>query len=339
MEDCTLPRRTASHRSRFAPAHFVHCRLLDAGETLAFARRSVGRLRSIPGKAGGQCAIDARAGRWVRGRPRERPEEVLRHCSSVLRAERTGDRRSSTVPRCSGGCGLRFLVDSGRRCRSRWRRRRGLKHRRGRGREDGCVRVLVPAYEAAHATHDGLRLGPRERQEDAPVVFDQILLAVRLDAGPGRWHGWGNLRDSARISTRYASGRAGTPWTPVPLGLLLRRLRRGRGRIALGPTLPRGLLTVALHVAAFRSGLFIAGFARLFRGPCPSTVVTAIVAPLHALRLGGQRRGASEHHDGGHESYPSPNTHPSWHAGLLFGAASVPLTARRARSRPVVRRA
>jgi hypothetical protein len=72
----------------------------------------------------------------------------------------------------------------------------------------------------------------------------------------------------------------------------------------------------ALRLPAFRAGLFVARFARLLRGPSPGTVVAAIVAVLHALRLRVRWRDDGEHHDASQHAHASPRT--SLHAVLLL---------------------
>src|SRR5262249_49659571 len=52
----------------------------------------------------------------------------------------------------------------------------------------------------------------------------------------------------------------------------------------------------ALQLAAFRTGLLIARLARLLRGTRPLPHIAALVASFHALRLGGHRDGAQQHH-------------------------------------------
>jgi hypothetical protein len=77
------------------------------------------------------------------------------------------------------------------------------------------------------------------------------------------------------------------------------------------------VLRVALLVPAFRSGLFVAGFAGLLRGPSRAPIVAPIVAPLHASRLGVNRNGASKRHERSQDTNRSLKTHHSLHAVLL----------------------
>src|SRR5262245_11617622 len=70
---------------------------------------------------------------------------------------------------------------------------------------------------------------------------------------------------------------------PRPSRRRIRLRRRGR------PAVPPMLLDGALHLAAFRPALLVARFARLFRGTRPLPDIPALVAPFHALRLGGRR--------------------------------------------------
>jgi hypothetical protein len=73
---------------------------------------------------------------------------------------------------------------------------------------------------------------------------------------------------------------------------------------------------------AFRPGILVAGFARLLRGPGCGAIVATLVAPIHTLRLRRRRRDASEHYDGSQETNASPETHPSFHAVLLWCSES-----------------
>jgi hypothetical protein len=76
------------------------------------------------------------------------------------------------------------------------------------------------------------------------------------------------------------------------------------------------VLHVALRVPAFRSGLFVAGFARLLRVPSRATIVLPLVAPLHASRLGITRNGASKRYERSQDTNTCPKTHHSLHALL-----------------------
>jgi hypothetical protein len=67
-------------------------------------------------------------------------------------------------------------------------------------------------------------------------------------------------------------------------------------------------------LSAFHAGFLVTGFARLLRGACSCTVGATVVAPLHALRLCGHRRDASEHHDSGQDTNASPKPHLSLRA-------------------------
>src|SRR5712671_5278278 len=125
---------------------------------------------------------------------------------------------------------------------------------------------------------------------------------------------------SLSLSTADRPGR-----TPPSPGRLFRRLRRGCRIARAAPVVPPRLLNLALHLPAFRPGFLVAGFARLLRGPGCGTVVATLVAPIHALRLRGRRRDASEHHDGSQDTNASPKTHPSLHAVLLW-CSGPPLT-------------
>jgi hypothetical protein len=98
---------------------------------------------------------------------------------------------------------------------------------------------------------------------------------------------------------------------------LLRRIRRGRRVGIAAPVVPPRLLGLALDLPAFRPGFLIAGYARLLRGSGSGSVVAPLAAPLHALRLRGRRRDASEHRDDSKDGNASPKTPPSWHAILL----------------------
>jgi hypothetical protein len=77
------------------------------------------------------------------------------------------------------------------------------------------------------------------------------------------------------------------------------------------------VLRVALLLPAFRSGLFVAGFAILLRVPSRPTIVAPLVAPLHASRLGINRDGASKRHERSQDTKTSPKTHHLLHAVLL----------------------
>jgi len=74
---------------------------------------------------------------------------------------------------------------------------------------------------------------------------------------------------------------------------------------------------VVLHLPAFRSALFVAGFARLLRGSPPGPFVAAIVAPLHALRLGVYRQGTGKRHERSQDTNASPKIH-HWSHGVLL---------------------
>jgi hypothetical protein len=77
------------------------------------------------------------------------------------------------------------------------------------------------------------------------------------------------------------------------------------------------VLHVTLLAPAFRSGLFVAGFAILLRVPSRATIVLPVVAPLHAIRLGIDRDRTSKRHERSHDTNASAKTHSSLHAVLL----------------------
>ena len=119
---------------------------------------------------------------------------------------------------------------------------------------------------------------------------------------------------------------ADVPSAAAPLGPLWRRVRRGCrgcGGCRVGPALLRAMLRVVLHLPAFRSGLFVAGFARLLRGPCSGTIVAAIVAPLHTLRLGIHRHGAGKRYDRSQDTNAPPKTHCSHAVSPLCSDCSI----------------
>jgi hypothetical protein len=152
---------------------------------------------------------------------------------------------------------------------------------------------------------------PIEIQAAEPAAGD----ARRL--GGGRRSVSVSGADAAAVITRGLDAR-GNIRMPAPIGPSLRRVRRGcvrRGCLYLA--FACAVLGGALHLPAFRAGLFVARFARLLRGSSPGTVVAAIVAAIHALRLRVRRRDDGEHHDG-QRAHASPKIHPSLHAVLLW---------------------
>jgi hypothetical protein len=80
----------------------------------------------------------------------------------------------------------------------------------------------------------------------------------------------------------------------------------------------RAVLGRALHLPAFRAGLFVAGFACLLGGPSSGTIIAPIVAPIHALCLSVHRERAGKHHDRSQDTNASPKTHHWSHAVLLW---------------------
>jgi hypothetical protein len=67
-----------------------------------------------------------------------------------------------------------------------------------------------------------------------------------------------------------------------------------------------------------RPGFLVTGFARLLRGSGSRAVVATLVATVHAIRLRGRRRDASERYDGSQDTNDSPKLHLSSHTVLLW---------------------
>jgi hypothetical protein len=80
------------------------------------------------------------------------------------------------------------------------------------------------------------------------------------------------------------------------------------------------VLRGVLSMPAFRSGLFVTGFARLLYGPSRGTIVAAIVAPLHTLRLRVHRHGTGKRHDRSQDTNASPKAHHWSHTVLPWGS-------------------
>ncbi len=113
----------------------------------------------------------------------------------------------------------------------------------------------------------------------------------------------------ARAVMAPAAPRAAAPRAAAP--------RAAAPRCLAGRALVPAVLRVALLLPAFRSALFVAGFAILLRVPSRPTIVAPLVAPLHASRLGINRDGASKRHERSQDTKTSPKTHHSLHAVLL----------------------
>jgi|SRR5215469_5975765 len=138
-----------------------------------------------------------------------------------------------------------------------------------------------------------------------PYLTPQPRAKLFCRFGPGNSFVEGEAVEEQRLSGPSTNDRA------PPLGPLLRWVRHGRRVCVAAFVVPAGLFDGALHLPAISPGFLVIGFARLLPGSGCPTVTATLVATVHAIRLRGRRRDASEHHDCSKDTNASPRPHLS----------------------------